>query len=87
MTKYVWLYPWIQITLEKWTKEIRKKKKKNIIGNSLCITDSRDVYVTDYKNKSIVRLPRQARSLQYLVQLHWNLGEFVYQLKENFLSP
>lgn len=37
-------------------KKNKKKKKKNIIGNSLCVRDSRDVYVTDYKNKSIVRL-------------------------------
>lgn len=37
-------------------KRNKKKKKKNIIVNSLCVTDSRDVYVTDYKNKLIVRL-------------------------------
>lgn len=68
-------------------KRNKKKKKKNITVNSLCVRSSRDLYVTDYKNKTLFVFPRQARSLQYLVQLHWNLGEFVNQLKKNFLSP
>lgn len=37
-------------------KRNKKTKKKNITVNSLCVTGSRDLYVTDYKNKSIVRL-------------------------------
>ena len=42
--------------LYKLTKVVRKKKQFNVNVHDVCVTNKNEVYVTDYKNKSISRL-------------------------------